>query len=99
MAAMTAAASPPPEDPVLVRRGKIAAWCSMGKRVGYSIYGIAIVLFFVGLAAGFDHGIATIITVALVTGAVFLVPAIVFGYGVKAAERDEADQAGRAGSH
>jgi hypothetical protein len=95
MAAVTAPATPPPADPVLERRARIAAWSSLGKRVGYSIYGIAVVLFFVGLGIGFDHGIATIITAALVIGAVFLVPAIVFGYGVKAAERDEADQAGK----
>jgi hypothetical protein len=94
MAAVTTP-SPPPTDPVLERRARIAAWCSVGKRVGYSIYGIAVVLFFVGLGVGFDHGIATTITAALVIGAIFLVPAIVFGYGVKAAERDEADQAGR----
>jgi hypothetical protein len=97
MASVTASSPPAPDDPVLARRARIAAWCSLGKRVGYSIYAIAIVLFFVGLAAGFDHGIATTITAALVLGAVFLVPAIVFGYGVKAAERDEADQRGSTG--
>ena len=96
---MTAATPPPSGDPVLVRRARIATWCSLGKRVGYSIYGIAIVLFFVGLVAGFDHGVATVITAALIVGAVFLVPAIVFGYGVKAAERDEADPAGQPRSH
>jgi len=95
MAAVIPPATPPPADPVLAKRARIAAWCTLGKRVGYSTYGIAVVLFFVGLAAGFDHGIATIITAALVIGAVFLVPAIVFGYGVKAAERDEADQGKR----
>jgi hypothetical protein len=97
MAPVTAAPSPPPDDPVLARRARIASWCALGKRAGYSIYAIAVVLFFVGLGTGFDHGVATIITVALVVGAVFLVPAIVFGYGVKAAERDEAEQQGPSG--
>ncbi len=83
--------SQPPVDPVLARRARIAQLCSLGKRGGYALYGLALVLFFVGLAAGFDHGVATAITVALVAGAVLLVPAIVFGYGVKAAERDEAE--------
>ena len=92
MAAVTQPATPP-ADPVLARRARIAAWCSQGKRVGYGLYAIALVLFFVGLGTGFDHGVATAITAALLVGAVFLVPAIVFGYGVKAAERDEAEQA------
>jgi hypothetical protein len=91
MAAVTDVPTPPPGDPVLARRARIAAWCALGKRIGYSIYAVAIVLFFVGLGVGFDHGIATAITAALVVGMVLLVPAIVFGYGVKAAERDEAE--------
>jgi hypothetical protein len=85
---------PIPADPVLARRARIARWCSLGKRVGYGIYAVAVALFFVGLGVGFDHGVATAITVALVAGMVLLVPAIVFGYGVKAAERDEAESPG-----
>jgi hypothetical protein len=81
-------------DPVLARRARIAHWCGVGKRVGYVLYGIALVLFFVGLAAGYDRGIATAIVVALVVGGAALVPAIVFGYGVKAAEREEREAGG-----
>ena len=81
--------SPVPTDPVTERRAQIVRWCNLGKRVGYLLYGIALVLFFVGLGVGFDHGIASTIIVALVVGAVALVPAIVFGYGAKAAEREE----------
>ena len=78
-------------DPVLARRAVIARWCALGKRVGYLLYAIALVLFFVGLGAGYDGGVATAITACLVVGAVVLVPAIVFGYGVKAAEREDAE--------
>jgi len=78
-----------PIDPVLARRAQIVRWCGLGKRVGYLLYGIAVVLFFVGLGVGFDHGIATTIVTALIIGAVALIPAIVFGYGAKAAERED----------
>jgi hypothetical protein len=84
MAAMT--------DPVLARRATIARWSALGKRVGYVLYGAALVLFFVGLATGFDGGIATAIVAALLVGGAALIPAIVFGYGVRAAEREEREQ-------
>lgn len=79
------------EDPVLRRRRLIAAWCARGRRVGFGLYGAAVVLFFVGMSVGFDGGIATAIVVALVVGAMVLVPAIVFGYAARAAEREEAE--------
>jgi hypothetical protein len=79
-------------DPVLARRATIARWSAAVKRVGYVLYAAALVLFFVGLATGFDGGIATAIVAALLVGGAALIPAIVFGYGVKAAEREEREQ-------
>ncbi len=78
-------------DGVTERRALIAAWCGRGRRLGYALYALAVVVFFVGLAIGFGHGIAAIIVTAMAVGACALVPAIVFGYGVRAAERDERD--------
>ena len=79
-------------DPVLARRATIARWSDVGKRVGYALYGLAVVLFFVGLAAGYDHGVGTAIIVLLVVGGAVLAPAIVFAYGVKAADREEREE-------
>lgn len=76
-------------DPVLVRRRRIAGLVAAGKRLGYGLFAVAIVLFFVGLGAGYSSGITTAIVVALLVGSVVLAPAIVFGYAVKAAEREE----------
>lgn len=76
-------------DPVLQRRATIARWCGLGKRVGYLLYGAALVLFFVGLSTDFHGWIAATITACMVVGAVALIPAILFGYGVKAADREE----------
>jgi len=76
-------------DPVLLRRSAIARWVSVGKRVGYGLYLVAIVLFGVGYAAGYTSAMTTGIVVSLVIGSIVLAPAIVYGYGVKAAEREE----------
>jgi hypothetical protein len=81
-------------DPVLDRRRRIAGLVDLGKRVGYGLFLVAIVLFFVGLAAGYNGAITGVIIAALVVGSVVLAPAIVFGYAVKAAEREDRE-AGR----
>ena len=76
-------------DPVLDRRSAIARWVGLGKRVGYGLYLVAIVLFGVGFAGTYTSTITTVIVLSLVVGSIILAPAIVFGYGVKAAEREE----------
>jgi len=79
-------------DPVLARRARIARWVSRGQRVVYGLFLIACVLFVVGFAAGFDGWIGTTIVACLVAGSLVLAPAIVFGYAVKAAEREDRDR-------
>lgn len=74
---------------MLARRARIAALVQAGKRAGYGLYLLAVVLFAVGLAAGFTSGATTAIVASLVVGSLVLAPAIVFGYGVRAAERDD----------
>jgi hypothetical protein len=76
-------------DPVLERRARIATWCERGKRFGYALYAAAVVLFFIGLATEYTGWLVTTIVVCMAVGAVVLIPAIIFGYGVKAAEREE----------
>jgi len=83
---MSKAAEP---DPVLARRARIARLVEIGQRVGYGLFGIAIVAFLVGFFAGFDGITGSLIIGCIVFGSIVLAPAIVFGYGVKAAERDD----------
>ena len=78
-----------PVDPVLERRARIARWVSLGQRLGYGLFLAAIALFIVGFAAGFDGWIGTTIVGCLIAGSLVLAPAIVFGYAVKAAERED----------
>ena len=78
----------PSADPVLVRRARIARLVTIGQRVGYALFAIAIVAFFVGLATEYSPGLVRVIVGCLLVGSAVLAPAIVFGYAVKAAERE-----------
>jgi hypothetical protein len=76
-------------DPVLARRARIARLVSLGKGIGYACFAAALVLFFVGLLSRFTGLVSTLTIALLLGGCVFLPPAIVFGYGLRAAEREE----------
>ena len=76
-------------DPVLERRARIARSVAIAQRVGYLALGVAVVAFVVAFATGFPTWLVTITVVALVAAIVILPVPIVFGYGVKAAEREE----------
>ena len=76
-----------PDDPVLAERARIARWVDFGQRLGYGLFGLAVVAFVVGFAVGFAQWAVTLIVVSLVIGSIVLAPAIVFGYGVRAADR------------
>ncbi len=78
-----------PVDPIRERRARIAKLVEVGQRVGYGLFGIAIVAFLVGFASGFAGTTGTVIVASLVVGSLVLAPAIVFGYAVKAAERED----------
>jgi archaellum biogenesis protein FlaJ (TadC family) len=86
---VTALPSLPEDDPVMVRRRRIAALVKVGKAVGYTALLVAIVLFFVGLATSFSESVADGIVIALGVATVVLPAPIVFGYGLRAAEREE----------
>ena len=81
-----------PIDPVLAKRARIARLVDAGKRIGYGLFGIAIIAFVIGFFAGFDGITGTLIVWSIVIGSLVLAPAIVFGYGVRAAERDDRAQ-------
>jgi hypothetical protein len=57
--------------------------------VGYGLFGLAIALFVVGLVVGFGGAVTPGIVASIVVGSTVLAPAIVFGYAVKAAERED----------
>ncbi len=74
-------------DPVLAQRAKVADLVSKGMRAGSALYVIASVVFFVGFMTGFTDTMVTLIVAMLIIGSLLLAPAMVFHYGVKAANR------------
>lgn len=77
------------DDPVRGRRARIARFVDVGKRAGYGLFALAIALFGVGLVTGFTSTATSAIVTCLVVGSLVLAPAIVFGYAVRAAERED----------
>jgi cytochrome c biogenesis protein ResB len=78
-----------PVDPVRARRRRIGRLAGTGKRIGYALFGVAIVAFVVGAASGFPGATVTIVVGSLAVGSAVLAPAIVVAYGVRAAERED----------
>jgi hypothetical protein len=70
----------------------MARGAELAQRVGYALFGLAVVLFVVGFVAGFTGGVVTAILVALGVGSALLAPAIVVGYAVKAADREDRER-------
>lgn len=79
-------------DPILEQRARWRRVAEGAKRLGYVLFLLSMVLFFVALPTGLPSGLITGATVALVAGCVVLAPAILLGYAVKGAERDEAER-------
>jgi ABC-type transport system involved in cytochrome bd biosynthesis fused ATPase/permease subunit len=80
------------DDPVLARRARIARLVEVGNRVGYTMLLVAVVAFFVGVFSGFTSAITAVVTGSMLVTTLVLAPAIVFGYAVKAAEREDREQ-------
>lgn len=79
-------------DPILEQRARIARLASLGQRLGYLLFGVAIVAFFVGLVVGYGSTVVTVVIVAIVAGSLVLAPSIVAGYGVRAADREDRER-------
>jgi len=80
------------DDPVLARRARIATAVRISKRVGYSALLVAIVAFAIGSVTDFPGWLVVTSVVGLVAATIILPIPIVFGYGVRAAEREERQQ-------
>ena len=79
-------------DPVRERRRRVARWTQLANRLGYLCFGIAIVTFVVGFVVSFNATVSAIVVTSMIVGSVLLAPAIVLGYAVKAAERDDRER-------
>lgn len=79
-------------DPIRDRRRKVARWTLLANRIGYLVLALAVALFVVAFAFGFNATMATLIIAAMVVSFVLLAPSIILGYAVKAADREDAER-------
>ena len=85
----------PPTDPILVRRARIRRVVTIAQRVGYGAMAAAIVVFVIGASTGFP-GWSVKTTVAALALSILVLPVpIVLGYGLRAAEREDAASRGQ----
>lgn len=64
----------------------------MANRLGYLCFGVAIITFVIGFIVSFNAAVSTVVITSMVIGSMLLAPAIVLGYAVKAAERDDRER-------
>jgi DMSO/TMAO reductase YedYZ heme-binding membrane subunit len=79
-------------DPVRARRQTVARWTRLANRLGYLCFGIAIVTFVIGFIVSFNAAVSATVIASMIVGSVLLAPAIVLGYAVKAAEREDRER-------
>jgi hypothetical protein len=76
-------------DPIRVRREKAYRLSKLGKRIGYSLWGVAIVVYIIGMMDRFTSTMTSLIIGCLVAGSFVLIPSIIVAYGVRAASRED----------
>lgn len=79
------------QDPILVKRARMANLARLGVRVGSALFALAAVLFVVALLTTFSPLLTTVISIGLLAGSAILAPAMVLSYTVKAADRADRD--------
>ena len=80
-------------DPIVARRARIRRVVRVAQRVGYGAMGLAVVVFVVGASAGFPSWSVVVTVTALIVSICVLPVPIVLGYGLRAAEREDATRA------
>ena len=79
-------------DSLLSKRRLVSRFVIIGKSIGYSLWLVAIILFFALFATDFDGPLVTVVITTLIVGSVILLPSIVLSYAVRAAEREDRAQ-------
>ena len=79
-------------DSLLSKRRLVSRFVKIGKRIGYSLWLVAIILFFALFTTDFDGPLVTVVITTLIVGSVILLPSIVLSYAVRAAEREDRAQ-------
>jgi hypothetical protein len=79
-------------DPVRARRQQVARWSLLANRIGYLFLAVAVAVFVIGFALGFTPPVVAVVVTTLLIGSALLLPSIILGYAVKAAEREDRER-------
>ena len=79
----------PGSDPIRARRARVAHLAARARAAGWALFGVAVVAFAAGLTLGLTGLVVAVVVGALVLGSLLLAPAIIIGFGVRAAERED----------
>ena len=83
----------PNHDPILVKRALISNWAKRATNLGYSLFGVSMIAVIWGVVVDFTPNVSRVATISLISGCIVLAPAILVQYTVKAAVRDERENA------
>jgi hypothetical protein len=79
-------------DPIRARRAKVARWSLLANRLGYLVLAVAVAVFIIGFALGFTPAVVAVVVTTLLIACALLLPSIILGYAVKAAEREDRER-------
>ena len=72
-----------------MKRAQITAWSEKANRFGYLAILAAMIVFVIGFFVGFNSAVIAVVVGLIALSGLLLIPAMIFGYGVKAAEKEE----------
>ena len=75
-----------------MRRQQASLIANTGRKIGYSIFFLSLIVFAIGLTVEFNDLVAKTLTVLLIVGSIVLAPSILLHYAVRGAEREEKEQ-------
>jgi len=79
-------------ESLAMRRERASLIANTGRRIGYSIFFLSLIIFFIGFTVEFNNLVAKTLTVLLIVGSIVLAPSILLHYAVRGAEREEKEQ-------
>ena len=77
---------------LMLRRQQASLIANTGRKIGYSIFFLSLIIFAIGLTIEFNNLVARTLTVLLILGSIVLAPSILLHYAVRGAEREEREQ-------
>ncbi len=77
---------------LLIRRQQASLIANTGRKIGYSIFFLSLIIFAIGLTVEFNNLVARTLTVLLILGSIVVAPSILLHYAVRGAEREEKEQ-------